>query len=206
MFQWHKSVQFHLIMYLGLSKKPDTPSLILKNYIHTGDNLLECFTLVTASVFPASTVFQKKTTSFMGVRQHQTGNNIPCYCSHALMAVNLAFAVSPLHGNPTLPYCTLHGPWNPIVQNPKSTCPLHCKQGTSRNTVDGKPVSSNCVCCCTQTVFYIQEMSVGLLPHKYSTSQASDLPRGTFTSFCTYIQWCWPWKSSPGAFPSLSIY
>lgn len=33
--------------------------------------------------------------------------------------------------------------------------------------------------------FYIQKMPVGLLPDKYSVTQASDLPRGTFTSFCT---------------------
>lgn len=34
-------------------------------------------------------------------------------------------------------------------------------------------------------LFYIHKMSVGLVPDKYSGTQASDLPRGTFTSFCT---------------------
>lgn len=34
-------------------------------------------------------------------------------------------------------------------------------------------------------LFYIHRMSAGLLPDKYSMMQGSDLPRGTFTSFCT---------------------
>lgn len=49
------------------------------------------------------------------------------------------------------------GPWNPIAQNPKGTCPLLYKQRCCRNAVDGKLVSNNWACCYRQTVLLYPE-------------------------------------------------
>lgn len=48
---------------------------------------------------PLTQVFQEKTRSLIGVRQHLTGNNISPALIH-MMPVDLPLAVSPLRGNP----------------------------------------------------------------------------------------------------------
>lgn len=123
-----------------------------------------------------------------GVKRHLTGNNIvQRECSEAalitFMPVNLAFTISPLCGNPT-PAAAVR--WNAIGPQPrKGTClpaPLLYKH---RSCQTEKLSATIVFATVDKLFFYIVKMSVGLLPDKFSMTQASDLPGGTFTSFCT---------------------
>ncbi len=96
------------------------------------------------------------------------------------MPVNLAFAVSPLHGNPTPPYCVLR---LPETQSPKSQkVPAH--SFTNNAPVAGlrmeKMSATIELAAIDKLFFYIQKM-----PDKYSLTQATDLPKGTLISRCT---------------------
>lgn len=147
------------------------------------------FTLVAASVasisvcycFPGKDPITQRCKMTPGkISQHMVRG-----CSHTLMRVNLAFAVSPLHRNPTLPYCTLLAP---ETQSPESL-KVPASSFTNDAPVAGQwmeKLSATIVLAAIDKLFfYIQKMSGGRLPDKYSMTQASDLPRGTFTSFCT---------------------
>lgn len=105
--------------------------------------------------------------------------------SRTLITVNLAFHLCLLHRNPTLAYSTLLAP---ETQSPESL-KVPASSFTNDAAVTGQwmeKLSATIVFAAIDKLFfYIHKMSAGLLPDKYSMTQASDLPRGTFTSFCT---------------------
>lgn len=136
----------------------------------------------------SAAVFQEKTPSLTGVRRHLTGNNISAHGQRLLSYIHASeFGVHrfPCAWKPNSAVLYAAGPWNPITQIPKGTCWLFYKWRSCRRAVDGNVVRNNCAGHYRQTVLLHPEMSVGLPPDKYSTTQASDLPRGTFSSFCT---------------------
>lgn len=94
---------------------------------------------------------QKKSASLIGVRQHLTGNHIPCCSAHALMPVNLVFTVSPLHWNPTPPVLYAARPLKSNHAKPKKRLPPHNRRRCGREAADGRPVSNNCARCYRQT-------------------------------------------------------
>lgn len=127
--------------------------------LHRDRELPQCylsFTLVTV----AAAVFQDKTPSLRGVRQHLTGNNISAHGTRLLSYIHASeFSVhsfpSAWKPNATVPHAA--EPWNPIAQVPEGICPLLYKQRSFRRAADGNVVSNNCVCCDRQTVLLHQE-------------------------------------------------
>lgn len=172
---------------MGLSKKHNVHNV---TYAQEENKSVCCHSTVSAShlsrllsVF--ATVFQEKTPSLRGVRQHLTGNNISAHGQRLLsyiQPVNLAFTVSPRHGNPTPQPCMLPAPETQSAKVP-------ARSFTNNGAVAGlrtEKLSATIVLAAIDKLFFcIHKMSVGPLPDKYSMTQASDLPRGTFTSFYT---------------------
>ena len=131
-------------------------------------------------------VFQENTPSLRGVRQYPTGNNISPHGQRLASYIQASeFGVHRFPSARKPNAAVLHAvilPLKPNRPNPKSYLPAPLQTALLSQ---GGVVSHNCACCYRQTVFYIQKMSGGLLPDKCSMTKASDLPRGTFTSFCT---------------------
>lgn len=106
-------------------------------------------------------------------------------CSHTFMPVNLAFTISPLRGNPTPPYCMLLAPETQSPKTPKVPARSFTNNAAAAMLWMENLSATIGRAAIDKLFFYIQKMSVGHLPDKYSMTQATDLPRGTFTSFCT---------------------
>lgn len=117
-------------------------------------------TPVSAASAMSAPVLQEKTPSVKGVKQHLTGNNILPHGLRLLSYIHASeFGVHhfPSAWKPNATVLHAAGPWNPIAQNPKGTCPLLYKQRCCRNAVDGKLVSNNWACCYRQTVLLYPE-------------------------------------------------
>lgn len=106
-------------------------------------------------------------------------------CSHTFMPVNLAFAVSPLHGNQTPPCCSLLLTVTQSHKSQKVSAGSFANDAPVAGLRTEKLSATIVLAAIDKLFFYIQKMPAGLLPDKYSMTQASDLPRGTLISLCT---------------------